>query len=217
MNAFFNRIFGKTSKLDSVPASNPSQSFHSSIQGGSESSGRAQLVHVVMRDLLRKSGIPPGWIVCNPQVINSRSRGPGIFVRLSVKHWDDRLMQYAFAFQKTLLTDLVQFEPKAANWLRGIAWQLEVATTCQHTVLPDKDFWLEAPPETPTWSAQSLNAAIKPPDPLSAPKNSTPEQDALQDLEQFFSVRDKEIAEHSANNLLPRGYETTQPSPLMRN
>jgi hypothetical protein len=33
-------------------------------------------------------------------------------------------MQYAFAFQKALLTDIVRFEPKAITWLHGISWQL---------------------------------------------------------------------------------------------
>ena len=145
MKLFLSKIFGRALKQEPAPGQSSSRGFMSSVQGGSDSSVRAQLVHVVMRDLLRKSGIPPGWITCQPQVLHSRSKGSGIFVRLSVKHWDDRLMQYAFAFQKTLLTDIVRFEPKAASWLHGIAWQLEVAGSCPHTELPEKNFWLDAP------------------------------------------------------------------------
>lgn len=145
MNALKNLfgLFGsKPAGHNSLPGS---RSFQSSIQDGSENATRGQLVQVMMRDVLRKSGIPPGWIECQIQVVASRSRGPGIYVRLVVKHWDSRLMQYTFAFQKALLTAIVQFEPQAANWLHGIAWQLEVASTCPHTVLPDKAYWLEAP------------------------------------------------------------------------
>ena len=175
MNAFFRKLLGQPSRENSAPASLSSRGPHSSIQGGSESSIRAQLVQVVMRDLLRKSGIPPEWLVCQPQVINSRSRGQGIFVRLSVKHWDDRLMQYAFAFQKALLTDIVRFEPQAAKWLHGIAWQLEVAASCPHTELPDKAFWLSAPMPAPA-PRQSLVApvdAVAPTSPI-VPQSAMP-------------------------------------------
>lgn len=245
MTSIFQRIFGKTSKEDSAFPSNSGRGQHSSIHAGSENATRAQLVQVVMRDLLRKSGIPPGWIICQPQALNSTSRGPGIFVRLSVKHWDPRLMQYAFAFQKALLTDIVRFEPKAITWLHGIAWQLEVASTCPHTVLPDKDFWLEAPMAMPTRQSLAARPYVATPvtaqapmtSPLSSPANSPvsavapkppapykpavhldqPENDAAQDLKRLFAIRDKELANHASDGFLPAGYESTAPSPLRAN
>ncbi|MGB4115450.1 MAG: hypothetical protein WBK51_02770 [Polaromonas sp.] len=111
------------------------------LHDGSETATRGQLVQVLLRDLVRKSGMPPGLIQCQIQVMNSRSRGQGLFVRLVVKQWDERLMTYAFAFQKALLTEIVQFEPQAGTWLQGIAWQLEVAASCPLTDLPGPDFW----------------------------------------------------------------------------
>ena len=145
MNAL-KKLFGLFGSRPVEPSSLPgSRSFQSSVQDGSESATRGQLVQVMMRDVQRKSGIPPGWIECQIQVVASRSRGSGIHVRLVVKHWDSRLMQYTFAFQKALLTAIVQFEPSAATWLHGISWQLEVASTCPHTTLPEKHYWLEAP------------------------------------------------------------------------
>lgn len=66
-----------------------------------------------MRDTLHKNGIPPKWIECQIQVAASRTRRQGINVRLVVKHWGSRLMQYPFAFQEALLTAIVQFDPKA--------------------------------------------------------------------------------------------------------
>ncbi len=217
MKLFLKKLFGQASKQQPAPGTSSSRGFYSSVQGGSENAVRTQLVHVVMRDLLRKSGIPPGWITCQPQVLNSKSKGSGIFVRLSVKHWDDRLMQYAFAFQKALLTDIVRFEPKAASWLHGIAWQLEVASTCPHTKLPNQDFWLEAPPaqgfvpapdaseltpqatrpQASTWTAAKAIAISTP----SKPQKSAPDtsRDAAQDLEQMFAAGDKEIAWQTTN------------------
>ena len=238
MQAFFNRLFSRTPSQEAGPSVHSSQGFYSSMQAGSEQATRAQIIHIVMRDLVNESGIPPGWIVCQPQVINSRSRGQGIFVRLSVKHWDDRLMHYAFAFQKALLTGIVRFEPKASTWLHGIAWQLEVASTCPHTMLPNKDFWLEAPapatmaslpvvrsklvlplsPMMPTIPMAPItpapNVAFDKTVTMPAPKQSAQEVEAIEDLERFFAVRDKELAVHDSAHLLPAGYENTEAAPL---
>ncbi len=232
-------LFGGSTAAHSPSSLPGSRSFQSSLQDGSESATRGQLVQVMMRDVQRKSGIPPGWIECQIQVVASRSRGPGIYVRLVVKHWDSRLMQYTFAFQKALLTAIVQFEPNAATWLHGISWQLEVASTCPHTILPDKDYWLEAPqtympakavaqqvvvavpapkaepaPEKAPSAGFKPVAPSKPPLPLFEIEKSTPENDATADLERLFAIRDNELAHQAANNPTPLGYEKTEPAPL---
>lgn len=191
----------------------------SMLDDGSETATRGQLVQVLLRDLVRKSGMPPGWVQCQIQVMNSRSRGQGIYVRLVVKHWDERLMKYAFAFQKALLTDIVQFEPKAASWLQGIAWQLEVAGSCPLTELPGPQFW-QAPvvSTTATKPIVPVDAFDIIPMPanavITAVEAPAPPDDPAQDLERLFAIRDKELADMSSDNLMPAGYENTQPAPF---
>lgn len=207
-------LFGRNlvaASNSSLPNSrNPQQSV---LNDGSETATRSQLVQVVLRDLVRKSGMPPGWVQCQIQVINSRSRGKGLYLRLIMRHWDERLLQYAFAFQKALLTDIVKYEPKATSWLQGIAWQLEVATTCPLTELPGPQFW------------RAPIAAVKPPDPfdiIPLPAHvvtipvepQEPPDDTAQDLARLFAIRDSELAKLSADNLSPAAYERTEPSPL---
>ena len=200
-------------------------SQYSLLHDGSETANRGQLVQVLLRDLVRKSGIPQGWIQCQIQVMNSRTRGQGIYVRLVVKHWDERLMKYAFAFQKTLLTEIVQFEPRAASWLQGIAWQLEVASTCPVTQLPGPEFW-----QTPTIAPDSSNqfdivpmpanpVLLTTPEPLPSPiyVPAAIQDDTAQDLERLFAIRDNELANLAKDNRVPAGYENTEPSPLQRN
>lgn len=125
------------------------------IEDGSDNAMRRQLVSVLVRDVLRRHGIPAGWIECQMLVVSSRSRGPGMYIRLVATHWDQRLMNYAFAFQKSLVADIVRFEPQAAQWLHGISWQFEFAATCPYLELPDKSFW-----QTPTRVA--VPAAVSP-------------------------------------------------------
>lgn len=150
-------------------------------------------------------------------------------------------MQYTFAFQKALLTAIVQFDPKAAIWLHGISWQLEVASTCPHTTMPGKNYWLEAPQidrhakvvkQPAVEAAPSVNAApvaalvkaqpaafkpvapAKPAPPLFEMEKPTPKNKATADLERLFAIRDNELALQAANSQIPPGYEKTEPAPL---
>ena len=253
MTSILKRISGWLggSKSDAGPSTlrQGRESKHSTILDGSDSAVRGQLVQVLLRDLVRKSGMPPGFVQCQIQVINSRSRGNGIFVRLVVKDWDERLMKYAFAFQRTLLTNIVQFEPKAAGWLQGLAWQLEVAETCPFKDLPGPEFWqtpgtgtidpfdiIALPANANNRVARVGQKAVPSPDLMvlgslaAAPPASAPTQlpslakapdavpdDTAQDLERLFAIRDNELAQMAANNMLPPGYDTTEASPLVKN
>ena len=200
------------------------------IEDGSENATRRQLVQVLLRDVLRRSGIPAHWIECQMMLVSSRTRGAGMYVRLVVKHWDDRLLNYAFAFQSELTRDLARFEPKAADWLHGISWELDVGDTCPYSSLPDKSFWQDADkkpltalqqPITPTPNAAdtTLSAASQP----VALVKASPAFDVTQpfkvsgpneDLEKLFAIRDRELAKVAGEELMPAGYEKTQPSPL---
>ena len=203
------------------------------LHDGSETATRSQLVQVLLRDLVRKCGMPIGWVQCQIQVVNSRSRGQGIYVRLVIKQWDERLMTYAFAFQKALLTDIVQFEPKAGDWLQGIAWQLEVAGSCPLTELPGPGFWQQTflaaqpddqfdiiplparapePAATVPVTVAALDAIEPSPMLLNVP--AEPQDETAQDLERLFAIRDNELANLATNNPLPAGYESTEPAPL---
>lgn len=214
------------------------------IEDGSDNATRRQLVQVLLRDALRKYGIPPRWIDCQMMLVSSRSRGPGMYVRLVVRQWDDRLLNYAHAFQTALMVEITRFEPQASQWLHGISWQLEVADTCPYSTMPDKSFWADPAKPVPKapqishiapatgasaapMSAASAAAAAAPilaalsqsqaqPPALtpSAPRAATsPDSDAMKDLERLFKIRDQELSKGGEGGPAV-GYESTQPSPL---
>ena len=124
------------------------------IEDGSDNALRRQLVHVLLRDVLRRHGIPASLVECQLLVVSSRNRGPGMYVRLVLKQWDERLVRYAFAFQKALRVDILRFEPQANEWLHGVSWQFEFGESCPYTELPEKSFW-----QTPAPLAASSGAA----------------------------------------------------------
>ena len=124
------------------------------IEDGSDNALRRQLVHVLLRDVLRRHGIPAPLVECQMLVVSSRSRGPGMYVRLVLKQWDERLVRYAFAFQKALKADILRFEPQANEWLHGVSWQFEFGESCPYAELPDRSYW-----QTPAPQAASSGTA----------------------------------------------------------
>lgn len=179
------------------------------IQDGSENAIRRQLVQVLLRDVLRRHGIPPDWMELQMLVVSSESRGTGLYVRLLIKQWDARLMTYAYALQNALLAEIARFEPRASDWLHGISWQLEMGDTCPYPTLPDKSFWLEpAQPAIPVAAPVTKVAEV------AKPTSTVAEDDARQDLERLFQIRDQEIGKQADGDHAPVGYEKTQPSPL---
>lgn len=197
-------------KSSAAPAEGRPSDNPLTIEDGSENATRRQLVQVLLRDVLRKSGIPPQWIECQMLLVSSRTRGQGMYIRLVLKHFDTRLMTYAFAFQQTLLKDIERFEPKAAQWLHGLSWQLDLADSCHHTALPDKTFWQEAAKNPLPQTA----VHDKPLNDLAYPSASQAVDDRADDIERLFAIRDRELARHAAQNITPVGYEATQPSLL---
>ena len=129
------------------------------IEDGSDNALRRQLVHVLLRDVLRRHGIPASLVECQMLVVSSRSRGPGMYVRLVLKQWDERLVRYAFAFQKALKADILRFEPQANEWLHGVSWQFEFGESCPFAALPDKSFWQTPAPQAASSGAASAAAA----------------------------------------------------------
>ena len=217
MQKFFSKLFQRN-KPDAAHSEDPNTGHGLSIQDGSESAMRRQLVQVLLRDVLRKSGIPPSWIECHMLTVSSRSLGNGLYLRLIVKHWDPRLMDYAFAFQNTLMSDIEKFEANASSWLHGISWQLELGDSCPYQTLPEKAYWQD-PIAKPEVAVSAALLASLMPDDLSAavPKNhfaSTTDEETEhrnRDLESLFAIRDKEL---SSGDIPAAGYEKTQPSPL---
>ncbi len=140
------QFFGLKSRAQpAFTGSTPRAEGPSTIVDGSPNALRRQLVQVLVRDVMRRHGIPADWLECQMLLVSSRSRGEGMYVRLVIRHWDPRLLTYAVAFQKSLMLDITRFEPRASQWLYGISWQLEVGDTCPYPELPDRSAWADTP------------------------------------------------------------------------
>lgn len=214
MKNLMQKLFGaRTPAKPPKTVPGPRHDNPSTIQQGSENAIRRQLVQVLLRDVLRRHGIPPHWIELQMLVVASESRGAGLYVRLVIKHWDARLMTYAYALQNALLTDIARFEQRASEWLHGISWQFDMGDSCPYPSLPDKSFWLD-PVKQETTIAPATPAPVTPVAQAAEPAQTALEDEARQDLERLFQIRDKEIGEHADGDHPPVGYDKTQPSSL---
>lgn len=137
-----------TERLDSM----------NSIADSTESATRRQLLHVVLRGVMRRHGIPAPWIDCEVTGGSRRSQPNCLHLRLVIRHWDARLLHYAFALQTEVMNELLRFEPNAENWLLGVAWQLKLDGRCPVDTLPDKSFWLQTGQSAPQPSHAPIQA-----------------------------------------------------------
>ncbi|WP_341912831.1 hypothetical protein [Polaromonas sp. YR568] len=216
MRQVFERLLGlKNKTADSpdsgpkpaprTPAANTRDSQHT-IEDNSDNGTRRQLVQMLLRDCLRRHGIAPDWVECQMLVVNSRSRGPGMYVRLVLRHWDTRLMTYAFAFQNELLAAITQFEPQSANWLHGISWEFKVGDSCPYPTMPDPAIW--GPPALAAAAASTAAPAGLP----AADIEDDVMRD-LKDLQNMFAARDASIEQEAAAGA-HTDFQPTQPSGL---
>lgn len=107
---------------------------------------RRDLVRVSLRDMCRAHGVPAAWIECEALAIHSRTGEMRMFVRLKVLHWDERLLKYALAFQRHLRSEVVRLDPRAADWLMGIGWELVSEVNCPYLTMPRPATWMAAAP-----------------------------------------------------------------------
>ncbi|HQR98394.1 MULTISPECIES: hypothetical protein [unclassified Polaromonas] len=197
-----------------TPATTTRDSQHT-IEDNSDNGTRRQLVQMLLRDCLRRHGIAADWVECQMLVVNSRSRGPGVYVRLVLRHWDARLMTYAFAFQNELLAAITQFEPQSGTWLHGISWEFKVGDSCPFPDMPDPAIW--GPPARAAAPAALAAAA---PAAVMAAAPAVPADEAeddvmrdLKDLQNMFAARDASIEQEAAAGA-PADFQPTQPSGL---
>lgn len=185
------------------PAAANRDSQHS-IEDNSDNGTRRQLVQMLLRDCLRRHGIASDWVECQMLVVNSRSRGPGMYVRLVLRHWDARLMTYAFALQNELLAAITQFEPQSGTWLHGISWEFKVGDSCPYPDMPDPAIW--RPPARAAAAAAVATATAVP--------AANAEDDVMRDLkalQDMFAARDASIEQKTAAGG-HTDFQPTQPS-----
>src|ERR1700710_311474 len=154
------RIFGGGKDPD-APGPAASTQFRESEPDTEESrtsrnAPRRELVQVILRDTMRKHGIPSDWVECRILSSISRSGRAGLHVNFVVKKAHDRLLAYVFAFQDSFERELARFEPRAKDWLISLGWEFQGFNGAR---MPAPNSWasgpvpLQPPLVQPDWHA----------------------------------------------------------------
>jgi hypothetical protein len=220
------RIFGNGK--DREPGAQESHQFHESESTSNEAEGsrnapRRELVQVVMRDTMRKHGIPGDWMECRIFSTVTRTGRAGLNVNFVIKQAHQQMLGYVFAFQDSFETELARFEPRAHDWLMSLGWEFQdvpsglaaqAATNWKASATP-------AAPATgaePAAAARSAEAeaedrAFAPTDDAMQAEMPKTDDEVQRDLQALFAIRDAAMAQAARREGpdAPPDFENTRP------
>jgi hypothetical protein len=207
------RIFGNGKERDAAAAAaGATTQFQesepdSSDQAASRNAPRRELVQVILRDTMRKHGIPSDWIECRLLSTVNRHGRHGLHVNFVVKQAHDRLLAYVFAFQDSFERELARFEPRARDWLLSLGWEFQGFNAAE---MPDPNTWVQSGPAPlqplqPDW--QTTKSAAQQAQEDEPPKT---DEDVQRDLRALFAIRDAAMAETARRP--PGGHIDFQPT-----
>jgi len=169
-----------------------SSQFHESEttaqRPGSENAPRRELVQVVLRDTMRKHGIPSDWMDCRILSVVTRKHQAGMHVQFIVKQGDEQLLAHVHAFQDTFWHELEKFEVHPRKWLFSLAWQFDGTGAAAPGLLAGADGW-----DDDTQPPQDTQPPEQDPDELAT------------DLQALYAIRDAALSGPAALTDLPKG------------
>ena len=185
LNRLFNRGYSK-----GEPQSTQFHESETTVEPESaRNAPRRELVHVVLRDTMRKHGIPSDWIDCRILSVVMRNGTPGVHVQFIVLQGEDRLLAYVHAFQNGFWSEIERYEPRVREWLMSVSWQFEGEPTHDMASIPGPGSWTDDA-ET---QRDTLPAEVEHPDELAS------------DLRALYAIRDAAIAPTAASAERPGG------------
>jgi len=190
---FKNTPPGKEEKKEKVgPATQSSTQFYeddpdSADPQGGRNAPRRELVQVILRDTMRKHGIPSDWIECRILSAVTRTGRRGLHVNFVVKQAHDRLLPYVFPFQDSFEKELARFDQRCRDWLLSLGWEFNGVKVAD---MPDPKSWNPA-------GARPTG----PLEPAAAQRSGTGSGEARgdegieRDLQALFAIRDAAMAD----------------------
>lgn len=224
---WLHKLFGEGKDGETGSRGSPATSqFHESEttaheDAASRNAPRRELVQVILRDTMRKHGIPSDWIECRILSTVSRSGRPGMHVTFVVRQAHDRLLGYVFAFQDSFQGELARFEPRSKDWMLSLSWEFQ-GQNLGAGVSPPPRSWgpstpaplLGVPPTQPRPPAEDpLDRAFAPTGDPAAEEGPRTEDDVQRDLDALFAIRDAAIAQTAGKPSpdQPGDFQNTQP------
>ena len=123
-------IFGKDRESqDSGPASTSNEALtRGPTSGVGGTASRKQMLAIVLRETLLRNTVPSGCVGMEffRTMDRSGARTDGIHVRLVLRDLHDELAGRIVALERDFRRRLAAIDWRAAEWLQGVSWQLEL-------------------------------------------------------------------------------------------
>jgi hypothetical protein len=172
---------------------------------------------VVLRDTMRKHGIPSDWVECRILSTVTKSGRHGLHVNFVIKQAHDQMLAYVFAFQDSFERELARFEPRARDWLLSIGWEFQGFNAAE---MPDPRTWAQSGPAPltamPGLRQPNFAATDDPSSGDAEPPKS--DEDVQRDLQALFAIRDAAMADTARRRPeqedaadTPNDFQPTQP------
>lgn len=134
-----NNVAGPSVTTDSKSMSLNSTREKSDIQ--------RELIRVVLKDTLRRLGIPFDWLTCEVIIIPHGMGIDELHIQLSLMKWQETFLRYGPALERQLLRGLDRFDPSVDHSKYIISWRFSPDCGCPFAVMPPPSFWTHV--ETP--------------------------------------------------------------------
>ncbi|MES2581131.1 MAG: hypothetical protein V4627_00315 [Pseudomonadota bacterium] len=109
-----------------------------------------ELVRVVLKDTMRRHGIPSEWLACEVNTVTNSNNTEELHIQLVLVQWHELLLRYAPALEIQLLRGLDRFEPTVDHAKKcTITWRFAPDCGCPFTVLPPPVVWSHDAATTP--------------------------------------------------------------------
>jgi hypothetical protein len=178
------KLFGGNGGAGEAQPQPQSSQFHESEttaqHHGSRNAPRRELVQIVLRDTMRKHGIPSDWIDCRILSVVTRRKTSGMHVQFIVSKGQSRLLAFVQPFQDSFWEEIEKFEPRARDWLFSLAWQFDGTGSAVSRSMPGPNDWHE--------DAAQPAGDTQPPD-LAA-------DDLESDLKALYAIRDAALSQY---------------------
>ena len=106
----------------------------------------SEIVRVVLTQIMKQREIPSDWLSTNGIAIVYQQGVPKCCIQMQIKHWNEKLLRYAPAIEKKILSSLDVFYPATDHSNYLVSWSFCRKIDYPITELPNKIIWSNPEP-----------------------------------------------------------------------
>ena len=141
MFKFLKHVGAPNDAIDSRPAPAPAPSTTGPHSTRPHTDIQRELIRVVLKDTLRRNGIPFEWLSCEVVTITHGPNSEELHIQLMLMQWHELFLRYAPALEQQLLRGLDRFDPAVDHSKYTISWRFSPECGCPFRVMPPAVVW----------------------------------------------------------------------------